>query len=208
MKPDFSYVFKHISSASKVLLAVEPGKIMKNPVYFSNLIYPADAINLRKSFAEAVNTGTPLNFEARFMVKNEIRWFLFNAHPEIQPDKSITWDGILMDITEKKQAEEAASNERNLMKILMDNLPDVIYFKNLESRFLRVNKAFLKNQDVESETEILNKTDFDMFKPEHAIEAGMMNWKLLKPADQSLIKLKKMLINQGKQPGCLQQKCR
>jgi len=45
------------------------------------------------------------------------------------------------DITKRKQAEEELLEERPLRRTFMDNSPDVIYFKDLEGRFTRINKA-------------------------------------------------------------------
>ena len=42
------------------------------------------------------------------------------------------------EITKRKRAEKALEEERNLLRTLMDNLPDTIYFKDAESRFIRV----------------------------------------------------------------------
>jgi len=62
-------------------------------------------------------------------------------------------------------------NERNLMKSLMDNLPDRIYFKDLESRFIRVNKAMAAKHFKNDPSDIQELTDFDLFTNEHAIQA-------------------------------------
>ena len=45
------------------------------------------------------------------------------------------------DITERKKAEQALARERDLLCALMDNVPDHIYFKDHESRFVRSNVA-------------------------------------------------------------------
>jgi PAS domain S-box-containing protein len=63
------------------------------------------------------------------------------------------------------------SEEWNLFQTLMDNLPDTIYFKDRESRFIKVNKGFLQKFNIATESEILNKTDHDIFQSDHANDA-------------------------------------
>jgi PAS domain S-box-containing protein len=78
---------------------------------------------------------------------------------------------VLQDITERKQAEQALIEERHLLHTLMENLPDVIYFKDRESRFTRVNKALAKAFGVSGPSQVVGRTDFDFFTAEHAQEA-------------------------------------
>jgi len=96
--------------------------------------------------------------------------------------KPIYIAGAIRDITDRKLAEEALTesranassileNERTLMNSLMDNLPDRIYFKDLESRFIRVNKAMATKHGLNEMKKIEGLTDFDLFTHEHAIQA-------------------------------------
>ena len=55
-----------------------------------------------------------------------------------------------------------------LLKTLMDNLPDHIYFKDRESRFIAVNRAMAALFGLEDPAGVLGKTDADLFAPEHA----------------------------------------
>jgi len=79
--------------------------------------------------------------------------------------------GISRDITEHKLAEEALSKEQYLMHTLMDNLPDHIYFKDSESRFIRINKALAQFLGLNDPVQAVGKTDFDFFTGEHAQQA-------------------------------------
>jgi len=76
--------------------------------------------------------------------------------------------GHFRDITERKQAEEALAQEQYLMSALMHNLPDYIYLKDKESRFIKISKAHAKSLRLSSAEEAIGKTDFDFFSEEYA----------------------------------------
>jgi PAS domain S-box-containing protein len=77
------------------------------------------------------------------------------------------------DITETKLAEEALkktkekiTEERKMLRILIDNLPDHIYIKDLEGRKVISNIADFRDLGLESEEQILGKTDLELFPGE------------------------------------------
>jgi len=78
---------------------------------------------------------------------------------------------IARDITERKRAEAALMEERHLLHTLMDNVPDLIYFKDRESRFTRINKAHAKAFGLKDPTQAVGKNDSDFFTGEHAQQA-------------------------------------
>jgi PAS domain S-box-containing protein len=68
----------------------------------------------------------------------------------------------------RKEAEEEAASERNLLRSLLDHLPDSVYFKDEKSRFVRVSKAMADRHKLGDPAAVIGKTDFDIFTEEHA----------------------------------------
>jgi PAS domain S-box-containing protein len=62
----------------------------------------------------------------------------------------------------------------------MDNLPDRIYFKDAQSRFLRNSRAHLQRFNLTDQGEALGKSDFDFFTEEHARQAFEDEQRLMK----------------------------
>ncbi|MBI5092031.1 MAG: PAS domain-containing protein [Candidatus Hydrogenedentes bacterium] len=62
-----------------------------------------------------------------------------------------------------QHAEATITRERNLLRTLIDNLPDYIYVKDTESRFVLNNTAHLRLLRAESAGAVAGKTDFDIF---------------------------------------------
>lgn len=69
------------------------------------------------------------------------------------------------------EAEESLTKEQYLMNALMISLPDHIYFKDKESRFIRINNSQAQLFGLSLPGEEVGKTDFDFFTEEHARQA-------------------------------------
>ena len=76
--------------------------------------------------------------------------------------------------------------ERNLLRSLMDSLPDNIYFKDRESRFIRVSRAMASWIRLGRPEEAVGKTDRDFFAAEHADQARADELRLME-SDQPVI---------------------
>jgi len=81
---------------------------------------------------------------------------------------TLGWWALARDITERKQAGEELAQERNLLRSLIDNVPDFIYVKDVQSRFLLTNPALARLIGAATPDELLGKTDFDFFPQELA----------------------------------------
>jgi PAS domain S-box-containing protein len=74
------------------------------------------------------------------------------------------------DIAERKQAEATLAAERNLIRTLIDTIPDLIYAKDLESRFILANTATAQQMGAKTADELLGKSDLDFYPHELALQ--------------------------------------
>jgi len=76
----------------------------------------------------------------------------------------------MIDITERKRADEALAQERNLLRTLIDNIPDAIYVKDCEGRFIIKNLADARKMGAATPEETIGRTDFDYYPNELAAQ--------------------------------------
>ena len=67
------------------------------------------------------------------------------------------------DITERKNVEAALADERELLNAVLEVMPDAVYVKDVDSRFLRLNPAAARTLGLTDAEEAIGKTDFDFF---------------------------------------------
>lgn len=137
-------------------------------------MFPAELASQRREADYRVVTTkeTVEMVERRVQSDGEVRFVQAIRTPLVDgDDKVIGVLGIFWDVTDNKRAEAALKHERFLLRTLMDNLPDRIYFKDAKSRFLRNSRAHLTRFGLTDPNEAIGKSDFDFYSEEHARQA-------------------------------------
>jgi len=78
---------------------------------------------------------------------------------------------VVRDIGAPTRTDADQAEEKHLFEFLMDHVPDHIYFKDRQSRFLRISRAHAKLFGLTDPAQAVGKTDFDFFGGQHAGEA-------------------------------------
>src|SRR5262249_32702512 len=101
----------------------------------------------------------------------------------------------------QQTAENAVTNAspaqaQALLEALMDNIPDWIYFKDTQSRFLQCSKTHAKRLGVSRE-QVVGKSDFDFHPPETAAEFHRDEQRLFETGEALINKVEKKLRPNG-----------
>lgn len=89
----------------------------------------------------------------------------------------VSWNGhavqvlLVRDVTQQKTLEHELKKETGFLNALLENIPDSIYFKDKESRFILSSYAQAKKFGLSNPKEMVGKTDFDFYSDEHARQA-------------------------------------
>jgi diguanylate cyclase (GGDEF)-like protein/PAS domain S-box-containing protein len=139
-----------------------------------------DGVVLQQEFPIQTKEGYPL-------------WVRNSSHIVVDACGKVQYiDGVFEDITDHKSTEAALTREHNLLRTLIDQLPDRIYAKDTECRKILANTADMHAAGITRMEDILGKTDFDLYPPELAASY----W----ADDQAVIKSTVPLINR-EEPG-------
>lgn len=135
---------------------------------------------------EIMRTGRPLvgKVEKEILRDGRESWVLTTKVPRRDTTGQIIGTfGISRDITELKLIEDELAAERNLLRSVIDALPDHIYVKDAAGRFVIGNTAVARFFGLDSPEEIVGKTDFDFFPHELAEQFRAEEERLLQGAD-------------------------
>ncbi|MBW3541256.1 MAG: response regulator [Planctomycetes bacterium] len=141
---------------------------------FEARLHPDDRQHTLEAIRRQIKDDVPYDVEYRLQTKiGEWRWFRARGVPVRDTEgRVVRMAGSIQDVTNRKCAEAALEQERNLLHALLTQLPDAIYFKDAESRFLRVSRALAEKLGEQDPQNVVGKCDADYFPPDYASRAA------------------------------------
>lgn len=154
-------------------------KTLNYSEHVSKHIYPDDQRLWETTVKEAMQTGKPYEVEFRLVRPNgEIRWVFVKGHPIFNSQKEIIkLFGTLLDITDRKQAEEALSKSEELFRLTFEMAPIGMAIKSLDGKFVRINQALCDIFACTCE-ELLERTWTDITHPDDVTLSALLNQQL------------------------------
>ncbi|MGO8670837.1 MAG: diguanylate cyclase domain-containing protein [Capsulimonadaceae bacterium] len=141
-------------------------------VAFTQAIHPDDQVAMdTRASVKLHSEANSYSQEYRCMLADgEYRWIAEDVHIDRVGPRKWRLVGVCTDVTEQKLSKERLANERNLLRTLIDNLPDSICVKDTQGHYLVYNSAHARMLGVDSPEQLMGKTDFDFLPDDKATE--------------------------------------
>jgi PAS domain S-box-containing protein len=164
--------FQHFTYLSEGILGITQNNVEElcnnADLLFQN-VHEEDINELLRSIDESAENLTDwlFNFRVRKRKNKGYRWFRGNAIPTKNRDRSISWNGTFIDISEIKKATEEIELSKSRYYQLFDKNPLAMMVVDKNTfRFLEVNSTAIKQLKF-TEEELLNMNLFDVLAEEH-----------------------------------------
>ena len=111
-----------------VIHGYKPAEIEPSFELFRSRIHPDDVHLLDETHAVIMKDKTPSSFELRLTQPDgTFKWIQNSISPVVEADKLVKLKGVIIDITERKRAEEALKISEERFRTAAENLTDVVY---------------------------------------------------------------------------------
>ncbi|MGD9929271.1 MAG: PAS domain-containing protein [Mangrovibacterium sp.] len=164
-------------------------------------LFPVEvAANNRNIDKEVIGSGVPrINYTEEVVNANGDVDILRKSKIPIKDSSGevVAIMGLYERITEQVKVQEHLRNEQHYLQMLMDNIPDTIYFKDRDSKFVRVNKSQAQTIGLADPAEATGKSDFDFFEMDHARQAFLDEQELMRNGTPLINKLEHIRTTTG-----------
>ena len=127
----------YISPAVEQLHGLGVEEVLRNPSFLYAQIVEADQSVLAEAEAAAIADRSPMNVDVQVRLPSgELRWRRFISNPRSLSNGDVVWDGIELDITDRKQAGAALRESEEKYRTLVESARDAIFVADAETGFL------------------------------------------------------------------------
>jgi PAS domain S-box-containing protein len=130
--------FQYISAGIEHLLGIKPADVLANSMNLYSLILEEDAARVLSEEEKAYRDMAPFDCEFRQRtLSGDVRWMHCRSAPRRVRDGAVVWDGVVLDVTNRKRAEQALERYR----LLAERTSDFVLFMRVDGQIVDANAA-------------------------------------------------------------------
>ena len=159
----------YASPQMEALVGYTPAEFLENPFIWKERLHAEDRDRVLAAVAESVRSGNAFCEIFRVLKKDGRTVHLQDETHPIRDSNGqlLYWQGIVFDVTERVEAEEALRRSEQFLRTMYDNEPECVKLVGLDGALLEMNAAGLAMIEAESLAEVRGQRIFPLIAPEH-----------------------------------------
>jgi PAS domain S-box-containing protein len=140
-RPHLSY----ISAGIEDMTGLKPDALMEDMNLLEEQFLPADRERFNQAIAQSIENFSIIDLQVqRRTTQGEIRWTQLRSAPRLLEDGRTVWDGVEIDITERKHTEEALRESEERHRYLTEAIPHIVWTASSLGKIDYVNQRGLE----------------------------------------------------------------
>jgi signal transduction histidine kinase/PAS domain-containing protein len=157
LQPDGRLSYPYISKGIKPLLGHAAAAVQANPALMLETIHPQDRKLFDRAIARSAKNLSPFELEMRSLTATgEERWIRSIAQTTRLDDGTVVWDGLILDITDRKRAEAEVREREHRLRDFAAAASDWLWEMDADLRFTEISDRFFAIYNIRR-TRILGK---------------------------------------------------
>ncbi|MGB3494011.1 MAG: EAL domain-containing protein [Elainellaceae cyanobacterium] len=140
--PDGSDQVIYMSRGCYELWEVEAETVIQNAKVLWDMVVPDDRAAMYESVMVSAQTMQPWSWQWRIVTPSgQRKWLEAAGRPERSDNGDVTWDTLILDVSDRKHAEAALSESEERLRLVTENMSDLVCLHDSEGRYVYVTPS-------------------------------------------------------------------
>jgi PAS domain S-box-containing protein len=166
--PNSEAALTYVSPHCQTIYELDPVDAIANPQLLWDRVHPDDIVGIRQAIAHSARSRQPFESEFRIVLPGDrTKWLYASSTAEYCPDGTVLWDGVMMDITARKLAEQRLQDSQDFLEKVINTINDPIFVQDENQRWLLGNAAFCETHGLQP-SRMSEQIGYDFLSVENA----------------------------------------
>lgn len=132
--------FEYISDGIRDIFGIEPEEGIKDPMAIIGRVHPEEVNFFQETLSHAIQNHQSFFWQGRYIIDGNTKWLRSASTPHVT-DYGETWDGIIVDVTALKEAEDKLKDLAKFYEQIIENTHEGIIVFDKDLRITRWNRS-------------------------------------------------------------------
>ncbi len=160
IETDLKGMIFYVSPKAHVNFGFKPEELIGQKIF--KFIHPEELSIMINEIKEAISLKENISVGFRMLHKNGNYIFVLAKGNLVEINNEKRLIGVISDITEQKHSQQIIRESKQMLQLVMDNIPQFIFWKDINSIYLGCNTNFARVAGVGEPENIIGKSDYDL----------------------------------------------